>query len=171
MALLAASPLLIGSPSAFFLLCGATGALGLGFGATVMALNTLIESLFPGRTDGAVLALNALLGLGTALAPLLIMLFTALGAWWALPLAMTDHAYSLRTDPSLPAGVRMSGIDESFPTTAPISLYGATKLASEALALEYGSAFGLPVWVNRWIQSTPVVTPRSSVSSPITVER
>ena len=32
------------------------------------------------------LALNALLGLGTALAPVLIALFTALGAWWALPL-------------------------------------------------------------------------------------
>jgi MFS transporter, FHS family, glucose/mannose:H+ symporter len=92
MALLAASPLLIGSPSAFFLLCGATGALGLGFGATVMALNTLIEGLFPGRADGAVLALNALLGLGTALAPVLITLFTALGAWWALPLLMTLFA-------------------------------------------------------------------------------
>ena len=70
------------------LLCVATGALGLGFGATVMALNTLVEGLFPGRADGAVLALNALLGLGTALAPLLVALFTALGAWWALPLLM-----------------------------------------------------------------------------------
>ena len=35
------------------------------------------------------------------------------------------------------------------PTAAPVSLYGATKLASEALALEYGEAFGLPVFVNR----------------------
>ncbi len=95
MALLSASPLLIGSPLAFFLLCGATGALGLGFGATVMALNTLIEGLFPGRADGAVLALNALLGLGTALAPLLVALFTALGAWWALPLLMTLFAAAL----------------------------------------------------------------------------
>jgi CDP-paratose 2-epimerase len=42
-----------------------------------------------------------------------------------------------------------NGISESFPTTAPISLYGASKLASEALALEYGSAFGFPVWINR----------------------
>jgi MFS family permease len=86
MALLAASPLLMGSPLAFILLCAGTGALGLGFGATVMALNTLVESLFPQSADGAVLALNALLGLGTALAPLLIALFTALHAWWALPL-------------------------------------------------------------------------------------
>jgi CDP-paratose 2-epimerase len=30
-----------------------------------------------------------------------------------------------------------------------VSLYGATKLASEALALEYGETFGLPVFVNR----------------------
>ncbi len=66
MALLSVSPLLIGSTAAFALLCVATGALGLGFGATVMALNTLVEGLFPGRADGAVLALNALLGLGTA---------------------------------------------------------------------------------------------------------
>jgi CDP-paratose 2-epimerase len=29
------------------------------------------------------------------------------------------------------------------------SLYGATKLASECLALEYGESFGFPVWINR----------------------
>ena len=95
MALLAASPLLSGSPLAFFLLCGATGALGLGFGATVMALNTLVERLFADRADGAVLALNALLGLGTALAPLLIILFTALGGWWVLPLLTMLFAVGL----------------------------------------------------------------------------
>ena len=89
MALLSASPLALGSEKAFVLLCVATGALGLGFGATVMALNTLVEGLSPGRADRAVLTLNALLGLGTALAPLLVTLFSALGAWWALPLLMT----------------------------------------------------------------------------------
>ena len=36
----------------------------------------------------AVLALNALLGMGTALAPLLVALFVNLGAWWGLPLAV-----------------------------------------------------------------------------------
>ncbi|HWA10196.1 MAG TPA: NAD-dependent epimerase/dehydratase family protein [Opitutaceae bacterium] len=49
----------------------------------------------------------------------------------------------------LPAGVTAAGLDESFATGAPVSLYGATKLASEALALEYGEAFGLPVFINR----------------------
>lgn len=89
MALLASSPLLQGTPTlAFLLLCAATGALGFGFGATVMALNTFIEAYFPARADGAVLTLNALLGVGTALAPLLVAVFVGLGVWWALPLMM-----------------------------------------------------------------------------------
>lgn len=50
---------------------------------------------------------------------------------------------------ALPAGLSASGVTEAFATTAPVSLYGATKLASEALALEYGATFNLPVFVNR----------------------
>jgi CDP-paratose 2-epimerase len=46
-------------------------------------------------------------------------------------------------------GMSAAGINEEFSTAAPISLYGATKLASEALALEYGDTFGFPVWINR----------------------
>jgi fucose permease len=53
-----------------------------------MALNTLVEGFFPRSADGAVLLLNALLGVGTALAPLLIALFVGLGIWWGLPLLM-----------------------------------------------------------------------------------
>ncbi len=49
----------------------------------------------------------------------------------------------------LPSGLTAAGLDETFSTTAPLSLYGATKLASEALALEYGAAFGFPVFINR----------------------
>ena len=51
--------------------------------------------------------------------------------------------------PSERKGISQSGITENFPTTAPISLYGASKLASEALILEYGECFGFPVWINR----------------------
>ena len=70
MALLAISNLFISSSSlAYGILLLATAALGLGFGATVMACNTYAEEFFPGRADSAVLALNALLGTGTALAP------------------------------------------------------------------------------------------------------
>ena len=53
-----------------------------------MALNTYAEEFSPGREDRAVLSLNALLGAGTALAPLLVAIFTDLGAWWLLPLTV-----------------------------------------------------------------------------------
>jgi len=46
-------------------------------------------------------------------------------------------------------GLSPAGVTEKFSTAAPVSMYGATKLASEALALEYGDTFGIPVWVNR----------------------
>jgi CDP-paratose 2-epimerase len=49
----------------------------------------------------------------------------------------------------LPPGVSAQGVNEDFSTAPPISLYGASKLASETLALEYGSAFDFPVWINR----------------------
>ncbi|MGF1531946.1 MAG: NAD-dependent epimerase/dehydratase family protein [Puniceicoccaceae bacterium] len=51
--------------------------------------------------------------------------------------------------PPLPSGLTNLGIREGFSTSPPISLYGATKLASEQLALEYGDAFQFPVWINR----------------------
>jgi MFS transporter, FHS family, glucose/mannose:H+ symporter len=89
MALLAMTRLLLGAPDAAFgVLLVATGALGLGFGATVMALNTYAEAFFPGRADAAVLALNALLGLGTALAPVLVAIVVGMGAWWLLPVVV-----------------------------------------------------------------------------------
>lgn len=50
---------------------------------------------------------------------------------------------------SFPDGFSEQGIAENFSTQAPVSLYGATKLASEAMALEYGEAFEFPVWINR----------------------
>lgn len=66
-----------------------------------------------------------------------------------LPVVARHGAFTLKTGARLPPGVSPAGIDEHFSTLAPVSLYGGTKLASEALALEYGEAFGLPVFVNR----------------------
>lgn len=63
----------------------ATTCLGIGFGFTVPALNTLAAAFFPQNVDKAVLALNAVLGLGTALAPAFVALFIGLGIWWGLP--------------------------------------------------------------------------------------
>jgi CDP-paratose 2-epimerase len=67
----------------------------------------------------------------------------------SLPVVVEKHAFQPAPGPSLPPGLSAAGLDETFSTAAPVSLYGATKLASEALALEYGGAFGLPVFVNR----------------------
>jgi CDP-paratose 2-epimerase len=66
----------------------------------------------------------------------------------ALPMHVADSAFH-PSPAELPHGIGPKGVTESFATSAPISLYGATKLASEALALEYGHAFDLPVFVNR----------------------
>ena len=70
---------------AYGILLVATTCMGIGFGFTVPALNTFAAAFFPQTVDRAVLGLNALLGLGTALAPVFIALFVGLGVWWGLP--------------------------------------------------------------------------------------
>ncbi|WP_246105665.1 NAD-dependent epimerase/dehydratase family protein [Rosistilla ulvae] len=65
-----------------------------------------------------------------------------------LPLEIDDNAFHLEPNVSI-AGASTEGISEAFSTQAPISLYGATKLASETMALEYGLAYRFPVWINR----------------------
>ena len=71
---------------AYALLLLATASLGIGFGFTVPALNTFTAEFHPAKIDASVLTLNALLGLGTALAPAFVALFVGLGFWWGLPL-------------------------------------------------------------------------------------
>jgi MFS family permease len=86
MALLVLSRFVMDRPStAYGVLLVATGSLGVGFGLTVPALNTFAAAFFPQKVDKAVLVLNALLGSGTALAPVFIALFVGLGFWWGLP--------------------------------------------------------------------------------------
>ncbi len=67
----------------------------------------------------------------------------------ALPMRVKDDAFTLDTGSTLPPGVTAAGVNEDFSTAPPVSLYGTTKLCSEQLALEYGDAFDLPVWINR----------------------
>jgi MFS family permease len=74
---------------AFPLLLVATAFLGTGFGLAVPALNTLTAAFHPAAVEGSVLTLNALLGLGTVLAPLFVAIFVGLGFWWGLPLTST----------------------------------------------------------------------------------
>jgi CDP-paratose 2-epimerase len=67
----------------------------------------------------------------------------------SLPLTTRGKAFQLDSSAPLPSGLSAKGIGRCFSTAAPISLYGSTKLAAEAVALEYGEAFGFPVWVDR----------------------
>jgi CDP-paratose 2-epimerase len=67
----------------------------------------------------------------------------------AIPLSIRDRSFVLDPSAPLPSGLSQNGITVDFPTTAPLSLYGATKLASEILALEFGAAFDFPVWITR----------------------
>ena len=62
-----------------------TAFLGVGFGLAVPALNTLTAAFHPDAVETSVLVLNALLGLGTALAPVFVAIFVGLGFWWGLP--------------------------------------------------------------------------------------
>jgi CDP-paratose 2-epimerase len=67
----------------------------------------------------------------------------------AVPLRVQEQAFALDTTATLPRGFTAQGIGVDFSTAAPVSLYGATKLASEIMALEYGAAFDFPVWITR----------------------
>lgn len=67
----------------------------------------------------------------------------------SLPLRFQHDAFCLDETAKLPPGISACGISVGFSTRAPISLYGSTKLAAEALALEYSQAFDFPVWINR----------------------
>lgn len=60
-----------------------------------------------------------------------------------------NKAFQPAANTPLPTGLSVDGITEEFSTAPPVSIYGATKIASEALALEYGEAFNFPVWINR----------------------
>jgi fucose permease len=85
MALLFLSQFVMSNRSlAYCMLLLATANLGIGFGLTVPALNIFTATFFPGKIDSAVLILNALLGLGTALAPVFVAVFIGLGFWWGL---------------------------------------------------------------------------------------
>ncbi len=94
------------------------------------------------------------------------MLELAKGWRSGLIILSTSRVYSLRKLAAIPVevqgdrfvpdlkgkplmGLSTQGVAENFSTEPPLSLYGASKRASELLALEYGAAFDLPVFINR----------------------
>ena len=83
----------------------------------------------------------------------LILLSTSLvysiPALTALPLTKGNEAFEWDENARPPVGASINGLTTEFSTLPPISLYGSTKLASEALALEYHYSFSFPLWINR----------------------
>ena len=60
----------------------------------------------------------------------------------------TPTRYEL-ADEQTTTGASRHGISTDFPLNGPRSIYGATKLAAEIMAIEYADAYSIPVVVNR----------------------
>jgi MFS family permease len=108
---------------AYGLLLLATACLGAGFGFTVPALNTLTAAFNPGTISRSILVLNALLGVGTVLAPVFVAIFDGLGFWWGLPLTVgllltlllvVSSRLPLVVEPSAAAQTERRGIPRRF---------------------------------------------------------
>lgn len=61
----------------------------------------------------------------------------------------SGNAFSPPASQQFPNGISSRGVAETASTQSPVSLYGATKVASESLAIDYGRSFDFPVWINR----------------------
>jgi len=90
MVLLALSTVAMHNTSwAFGILLTATAFLGLGLGLTAPTLNTIAALLYPEKINSIILIVNALLGVGTVLAPIFMAIFVGFGFWWGFPVLMT----------------------------------------------------------------------------------
>jgi fucose permease len=124
MALLLASAVVKSDHSAAYpLLLVATAFLGAGFGLTVPTLNIYASAFHPAGVDSAVLVLNALLGLGTVLAPALVAIFVGLGFWWGLPVLSAALLLGL-----LAVSVRLPLRAETADAATPPDRRGTTRI-------------------------------------------
>ena len=133
--LIASQFLMANQTAAYAVLLLATTCMGLAFGLTVPVINTCAAAFFPAAADRALLTLNTLLGLGTALAPAFVAVFTGLGFWWGLPVLVaaicggllvfsSPLAISTGTATNAPHA-RSGGVPPLFPAFAAAAfLYG-----------------------------------------------
>ena len=144
--------------AAYALLLISTASLGAGFGLTVPALNTLAAAFNPAGVGRAILVLNALLGLGTVLAPLFVALFDGLGFWWGMPLTsaillvallLVSLRLPLRTGARRVASAAKTGIPSRFWVYAGFALlYGICETVNgnwsqEEMTTELGASTAL----------------------------
>jgi len=103
---------------------------------------------------GTINLLEAAAGWNAGVAILSTSRVYSIPAMVGLPLVETSDAsgapaYQIDVSKPLPAASSGQGLAERFDISAPVSLYGATKLASEMLAQEYAFATGTPLIVDR----------------------
>ena len=67
----------------------------------------------------------------------------------ALDMSIVGHRFVPVEHQNWPSGVSPNGVTEQAAVCPPLSLYGASKVASETLALRYGETFNFPVRINR----------------------
>ena len=67
----------------------------------------MTAAFHPDKIDASVLTLNVLLGVGTALAPVLVAIFVGLGFWWGL--AVLSALLLASAAPSDPPGFAERG--------------------------------------------------------------
>lgn len=120
------------------LLLIATALMGFGFGGVVPLLNTYMAAFQPQRIDQAVLTLNALLGLGTALAPALAALVVGPGIWWVLPLLVLLAALLLLLACSQLPLLMPKATASTDDVQAPRPIQGAPLLVFLLVATIYG---------------------------------
>ncbi|GIH03607.1 hypothetical protein Rhe02_16740 [Rhizocola hellebori] len=107
---------------AYPLLLAATAFVGAGFGLTVPTLNLLTAAFHPARVDASVLVLNAVLGIGTVLAPVFVAIFVGLGFWQGLPITsavMLAILIAVSARLQLSAGARRTASQRSTRTPIP----------------------------------------------------
>lgn len=137
---------------AFVVLLAAMFALGGGFGSTLTAINRLAPACFPDHAEPALTALHALLGTGTALAPVLVSAAAGAGWWWipalvagvalALALAAAGQRFTIPgPPPAQPRGGPLSLLRDVSPTlwafAGVVVLYGVCETLYGNWAIVY----------------------------------
>ena len=151
------------------LLMLATALMGFGFGGVVPVLNTFIADFQSDRVDEAILMLNALLGLGTALAPALAAVVVGPGVWWLLPTIVLAAALVLWSACSKQP-LRLSGASASL---AAKENSGAGSSGLLLLFVGVAVLYGLVETLNgNWsviLMSNPVGAPAQVASLALTL--
>jgi FHS family glucose/mannose:H+ symporter-like MFS transporter len=172
MGLLAGSYPFRADAAAYPMLLVATASLGLGFGLTLGSISTYAGAFMPERRAMALTSLNVLLGLGTALSPLLIAVFTKVGQWWYLPLVTAAGLVVLL----LASLVQPMGLPAAKAKSGEAKIPGLFWLFAAALVI-YGLAetmfgnWGTTLLVGRGVKATSANYALASFWAAVTVGR